>query len=332
MRSPANDVIMSTQPCRRSRIAGIAICVRCIGARRCISSMSRTRFSGNSSSGRRNVTAALFTRMSGAPTCAPTSDMSRSRSSLLEMSAWIAIAFPPAARIVSSVSLSDPTYFGSGSIVRAVSARVAPSAASRCATALPSPRLVPVTSATLPSHGPDTSRDTTHMPAQPLDVAQLRDRLAPLDADELAPLSGGASSLTFSARVGGARVVVKVAPPGLAPVLNRDVLRQARLLRALHGSAVPVPEVIWEDAGDPPDVPPLFVMSFVAGDSLEPLFDLDGGVPEAIVAERMRNAATTLGALHAIDPRAIGLVAEPIVGVGAEIDRWCRALAPVDPP
>ena len=169
------------------------------------------------------------------------------------------------------------------------------------------------------------------MPAQPLDLAQLRDRLAPLDAEDIAPLSGGASSLTFSARVGEARVVVKVAPPGLPPVLNRDVLRQARLLRALHGSAVPVPEVFWEDVGDPPEVPPLFVMSFVEGDSLEPLFDLDGDVPEALVAERMRNAATTLGALHAIDPVAIGLADEPAVGVDAEIERWCRALDTVDP-
>ena len=169
------------------------------------------------------------------------------------------------------------------------------------------------------------------MPAQPLDLAQLRDRLAPLDVSDVAPLSGGASSLTFTARAREKRVVVKVAPPGLPAVLNRDVLRQARLLRALHGSAVPVPEVLWEDAGDPPDVPPLFVMSFVDGDSLEPLFDRGGDVPEALVAERMRNAATTLGALHAIDPAAIGLGGEPTVDVDAEIERWCRALDTVDP-
>jgi aminoglycoside phosphotransferase (APT) family kinase protein len=173
------------------------------------------------------------------------------------------------------------------------------------------------------------------MPAASLDLAELHERLAPLDADDVAPLTGGASSLTYAARVGDRRVVVKVAPPGLAPVLNRDVLRQARLLRALHGSAVPVPEVLWEDAGDPPDVPPLFVMSFVEGASLEPLFDVDvdddGADEEAVVAERMRDAARTLAALHALDPDAIGLAAEPVVGLGAEIDRWCRLLETVDP-
>ncbi len=169
------------------------------------------------------------------------------------------------------------------------------------------------------------------MAAGQLDLDHLRVRLAPLGADDVAPLSGGASSLTYSARVGDRRVVVKVAPPGLPPVLNRDVLRQARILRALHGTAVPVPEVLWEDAGDPPDEPPLFVMSFVEGDSLEPLFDRHGDDPEPVVAERMRDAARTLAALHALDPASIGLAAEPEVGPQGEIDRWCRLLETVDP-
>ena len=49
-------------------------------------------------------------------------------------------------------------------------------------------------------------------------------------------LTGGTSSLTFTAAVNGGpadveRVVLKVAPPGLEPVRNRDVARQARLMR-----------------------------------------------------------------------------------------------------
>src|ERR1700739_1724820 len=62
------------------------------------------------------------------------------------------MARPPAATISSRVWLSEPWYLGSGSIVRAVSATVAPRAASRAAIALPSPRLLPVTRATIPSH------------------------------------------------------------------------------------------------------------------------------------------------------------------------------------
>ena len=127
-----------------------------------------------------------------------------------------------------------------------------------------------------------------------VDIRQLAERLAPVAVADLRPLTGGASSLTYAGTIagdGGQRVVVKVAPAGVPPVLNRDVLRQARLLRALRPTVVPVPEVIWEDAGDPPAVPPLFVMSFVEGTSLEPLFDLEGGDEDPpVVAERMRNA------------------------------------------
>ena len=126
-------------------------------------------------------------------------------------------------------------------------------------------------------------------------------------------------------------MVVKVAPPGVPPVLNRDVLRQARLLRALAGTTVPVPSVLWEDAGEPPEVPPLFVMSFVGGTSLEPLFDLDGDDDVAIVADRIRNAARAMALLHAIDPSAIGLVGERVVGLAEECNRWSRILETIDP-
>src|SRR5690606_15773469 len=74
-------------------------------------------------------------------------------------------------------------------------------------------------------------------------------------------LPGGASSLTYRMRLQNSLhndVVVKVAPPGLPPVRNRDVLRQARLLQILHGRpGVSVPTVIATDVGDPPSVPPL---------------------------------------------------------------------------
>ncbi|HRE03024.1 MAG TPA: hypothetical protein PLV68_17125, partial [Ilumatobacteraceae bacterium] len=79
---------------------------------------------------------------------------------------------------------------------------------------------------------------------------------------DITVLHGGQSSLTFSALAGDRQIALKVAPPGLAPVRNRDVLRQARAITAL--GTVPgmkVPAVLFADGGDPPDVPPLFAMS-----------------------------------------------------------------------
>jgi aminoglycoside phosphotransferase (APT) family kinase protein len=143
---------------------------------------------------------------------------------------------------------------------------------------------------------------------------------------ELEPLPGGISSLTFSAVVsGGARVVVKVAPPGLAPVRNRDVLRQARVAAAVHGTAgVRVPAVLAEDGGSPP----FFVMEFVAGEAYEPKWDVSSSPPSgAVVAARARAAARMLARLQAIDPAAVGLAGEPVLSPREELGRWAQLYA-----
>jgi aminoglycoside phosphotransferase (APT) family kinase protein len=144
---------------------------------------------------------------------------------------------------------------------------------------------------------------------------------------ELEPLPGGISSLTFAAAVSaggdpdGGRVVVKVAPPGLAPVRNRDVLRQARILRALSDvPGVAVPRVLGQDDG----APPLFVMTHVAGDAYEPRWDLTEGSPApATVRERVLSAATTLAHLHTPAPEGLGIAGgEPALSPGDELERW----------
>ncbi len=171
-----------------------------------------------------------------------------------------------------------------------------------------------------------------------LNIQELLDR-ATLAADarwagasvnDLDPLPGGISSVTFAARLslptGAApRVVLKVAPPGLPPVRNRDVLRQARVLRALHPvPGVRVPEVLFEDDGDPP----FFAMDFVAGQAYEPYKDVcpEPPIPEA-VDRRARAAARMLGRLQRIVPTDVGLADEPVIPLAAELERWTRLYA-----
>ena len=104
-------------------------------------------------------------------------------------------------------------------------------------------------------------RNTRHVPAFEPPLADLEARLSVLEVTGLRRLAGGSSSLTYTGETAaGGQVVVKVAPAGVPPVLNRDVLRHARLLHALAGTKVPVPSVLWEDAGELPDVPTHFVM------------------------------------------------------------------------
>jgi aminoglycoside phosphotransferase (APT) family kinase protein len=161
-------------------------------------------------------------------------------------------------------------------------------------------------------------------------LVQLAERLSSRDVSALDSLAGGASSLTYAGQRGNQRVVVKVAPPGVPPIAHRDVLRQARIIRALSPTPVPVPELLFEDPGNPPDVPPLFVVSFIDGFSCEPLFDdVDGG-PEPVVAERFKNAAVTLAQLHRLEPCAVGLASEPVTGLRDEVERWCRTLETTD--
>jgi aminoglycoside phosphotransferase (APT) family kinase protein len=152
-----------------------------------------------------------------------------------------------------------------------------------------------------------------------------------LTLGELRRLPGGISSLTFSAAVsldGGADagperlVVVKVAPPGLPAVRNRDVLRQARVIKAV--GAVPgvrVPAVLAEDDGSPP----LFVMEHVDGESYEPRWDVSASPPDPVtVSARARAAARMLARLHSAEPAQLGLADEPALEPEQELARWAR--------
>jgi aminoglycoside phosphotransferase (APT) family kinase protein len=162
-----------------------------------------------------------------------------------------------------------------------------------------------------------------------LDLSELRARLAGAGVTAVAALSGGASSLTFAGVLAGRPVVIKVAPPGVEPVAHRDVLRQAHILKALAATSVPVPEVLAEDPGNPPGTPPLYVMSRVDGECVEPLFD--GCPPTRGLPDRYRNACRAMAALHRLSPTDLGLGGEPVVDPVAEVHRWSDTLRTVDP-
>ncbi|MBO0729480.1 MAG: phosphotransferase family protein [Acidimicrobiaceae bacterium] len=183
------------------------------------------------------------------------------------------------------------------------------------------------------------------MPATPIDEEDLQQRAAtavvaamPGTAlGPLRPLQGGMSSITYRASLAPPEgppedVVIKVAPAGLAPTKNRDVLRQARLQRALTATGVPVPRVLASHPGQPPERPPFFIMSFELGDCVEPSsLKGDDRLPPQEVRERMLDAARILGVLHALNPESVGLAeGEPRVSLAEELDRWVQSLAACD--
>jgi aminoglycoside phosphotransferase (APT) family kinase protein len=169
------------------------------------------------------------------------------------------------------------------------------------------------------------------MPALPMDEAELTRRVgAALEAEvaSVQVMTGGTSSLVYSTVVvgSGQEVVVKSCVPGLEPVRNRDMLRQSRLHKALAGTAVPVPRVLAEDLGAPPEVPPFYVMERVAGDCIEVASAPDGTFLPEVVRGRQLDTCRVMAELHNVDPDAVGLGDEPVVALEAEVQRWKNAL------
>ncbi len=116
----------------------------------------------------------------------------------------------------------------------------------------------------------------------------------------------GHSNYTFLLERGGARVVLRRPPRPPLPPSAHDVLREARLLKALEGTPVRVPRVLA--VGDDQDVlgVPFYVMEEKRGTVIT------SGIPDALDRpdERRRISEELLDALvelHAVDWRACGL-------------------------
>jgi aminoglycoside phosphotransferase (APT) family kinase protein len=116
----------------------------------------------------------------------------------------------------------------------------------------------------------------------------------------------GHSNITFLVKRGNARVVLRRPPRPPLPPSAHDVLREARLLKALEGTPVRVPTVIA--VGDDETVlgVPFYVMEEIHGSVLA------SAIPPAIdtADERRRTAEELVDALvelHNVDWRACGL-------------------------
>jgi aminoglycoside phosphotransferase (APT) family kinase protein len=177
------------------------------------------------------------------------------------------------------------------------------------------------------------------VPAIPIDERELQARVEGLLPDAsvapVTPLQGGTSSITYwttLTRSDGAseKFVVKVAPAGLEPTRNRDVLRQARVLEALARTEVPVPRVLATHAGGGLEIPPFFIMSFEPGDCVEANFQPPGSIPANEVRERLLHAARILGVLHRTDPETVGLGDEVPKTLREEVETWVNAFGACD--
>ncbi len=120
------------------------------------------------------------------------------------------------------------------------------------------------------------------------------------------PIGDGHSNVTYLIERGGTEVVLRRPPRGPLPPSAHDVLREARLLKALDGTAARVPKVLAVGSDEATIGAPFYVMEMVAGEVIV------ASVPEPLdsPAERRRigeQLIESLVEIHSVDWRAAGL-------------------------
>jgi aminoglycoside phosphotransferase (APT) family kinase protein len=143
---------------------------------------------------------------------------------------------------------------------------------------------------------------------EPLRAFLVAHGLADDAAEELVvePLGEGHSNVTLLVRCDGRELVLRRPPRGPLPPSAHDVLREARLLRALEPTAARVPRVLA--VGDDPGLigAPFYVMERVCGEVVT------SSVPAALDTPQQRRRigeelVNALVEVHGVDWRACGL-------------------------
>jgi aminoglycoside phosphotransferase (APT) family kinase protein len=123
---------------------------------------------------------------------------------------------------------------------------------------------------------------------------------------EASPIGEGHSNVTYLIRRAGAEVVLRRPPRPPLPPSAHDVLREARLLRALQGTPARVPEVLAVCADSATIGCPFYLMERVPGEAIVASLPaaLDTPPERARIGEELIDA---LVEIHAVDWRAAGL-------------------------
>ena len=139
-----------------------------------------------------------------------------------------------------------------------------------------------------------------------------------------APLTVGQSNPTFRIATDRGSYVLRKKPGGPLLPSAHAIDREYRVMRALQGTAVPVPRMLaWCDDESIVGTS-FFVMEFLEGRVL-----VDQALPGASPTERgaiYREMNRVIAALHAVDPAAVGLAdyGRPGQYVARQVTRWSR--------
>jgi aminoglycoside phosphotransferase (APT) family kinase protein len=167
------------------------------------------------------------------------------------------------------------------------------------------------------------------MSVQTLDTARIADYLRRQGLGDggdvqLRPLTGGQSNPTYVLTCGAWQCVLRTKPPGPLLPSAHAIDREYRVMRALHGSAVPVPRMLAYCDDLSVAGRDFYLMELVEGRVF-----VDQSLPSLQPAQRgalYDEMNRVVAALHVMDYRAVGLESygKPGSYFSRQIARWSR--------
>lgn len=148
------------------------------------------------------------------------------------------------------------------------------------------------------------------------------------DRLEIELIDGGRSNLTYRVHGGARPMVLRRGPLGHALATAHDMAREARVLRALTDTAVPVPAVLAASADPVPGIDaPFYLMAFVDGRVLRTRAD-NAVLPDGGARALSFRLVDTLATLHSLPIDRIGLsdLGRPDGYLHRQLARWNRQL------
>ena len=145
---------------------------------------------------------------------------------------------------------------------------------------------------------------------------QLRARVVAVD-----PIPEGHSGFTYFVTVdGGKRFVLRLPPPGARIAGPADVVRQGRIMTALHAAGLPTPAIPAMSSDPVVDGRPFILMEAVDGLRIEKT------APSHKALDIAASAVAVLKRLHALPLDQTGIGDEESVGLQAEMMRWAMLM------
>lgn len=140
-------------------------------------------------------------------------------------------------------------------------------------------------------------------------------------------IAGGKSNLTYEVTDGHQVWIVRRPPLGHVLATAHDMSREYKVMTALRPTDVPVPQTFGLCTDDSVLGAPFYVMERVEGRPYRYLADVValGAVRTRVISETL---VDTLGALHRVDPAAVGLAdfGRPEGFLARQVSRWKKQL------